>query len=330
MDLSTTYMGLKLKNPLVASASPLARSVDNVKRMEDAGASAVVMYSFFEEQIKKDQEQLHHFLVAGSESFAEAITYFPEPEEYYNLDAEAYLNQIRKLKESVDIPIMASLNGVTPGGWMRYAKEMQEAGADAIELNVYYIAANPDIGPREVEDMYIEDLKTVKSSVTIPVAMKIGPYFTSFSHMARRLSDAGADGLVLFNRFYQPDINLDRLEIVPNLMFSSAFEMRQPLRWIAILYSKVACSLAATGGIHTATDAIKMIMAGADITMFASVLYTRGIDQIAEIHKGMLEWMEKNEYLSVEQMKGSMSFKNVASPAAYARANYMKTLQSIQ
>lgn len=330
MDLNTSYLNMNLKNPIVCSATPLARSVDNVKRMEDAGASAVVMYSLFEEQIIHDQVELHHFLVSNSESFTEAQSYFPEPENYYNLNAEAYLDQIRKLKESVDIPIIGSLNGISSGGWMKYAREMEEAGADAIELNIYYVAADPSISPREIEDVYVEDLTTVKKSVKIPVSIKIGPHFTSFSNMAMRLDKAGADSLVLFNRFYQPDIDLENLEIVPNLIFSSPFDMRLPLRWIAILYSKVKADLAATGGIHRAEDAIKMIMAGANVTMISSIIFMNGIGVIKDILSDMRTWMEEHEYNSIQEMKGSMSYKNVAEPAAYARANYMKTLQSIR
>ncbi len=330
MDLSTTYLGMKLKNPVVCSASPLSRSVDNVKKMEDHGAAAVVMYSLFEEQIRHDKEELDHFLATTSGGFSEALSYFPEPESYYNLDAEGYLNQLRKLKESVSIPVIASLNGVSQGGWEKYAREMEKAGADAIELNIYYIAADSQIPPNEIEDMYVNDLTLVKNSVNIPVSIKIGPYFSSFSHLANRLDEAGADGLVLFNRFYQPDIDLENLEIVPNLIFSSPFDMRLPLRWIAILYSRIKANLAATGGIHRPEDAIKMIMVGADVTMIASVMFLHGINVISDIVNGMEKWMDAHEYSSIEQMKGSMSYKNVAHPAAYARANYMKTLHSIQ
>lgn len=312
------------------SASPLSRSLDNVKRMEDAGASAIIMYSLFEEQILQDQEELNRFLTQSKDAFAEAQSYFPEPEEFYNMNAEAYLDQIRKIKQTVDIPVIGSLNGVSPGGWMKYASEMEQAGADAIELNIYYVAADPTITPSDVEQMYIDDVKAAKSSVRIPVSIKIGPYFNNFSYMAQKLDEAGADGLVLFNRFYQPDIDLEHREIVPNLIFSTPFDLRLPLRWIAILYGRLKASLGATGGIHNGQDAVKMILAGADVTMMASALYIHGIDKIKEVIDGLSQWMEANEYASVEEMKGSMSYQNVAHPAAYARANYMRTLQSIK
>ncbi len=329
MDLTTTYLGLKLKNPLVLSATPISGDVDKVKRLEDLGIAGVVMYSLFEEQINHEIDEIDHFLSYKNESFAEALTYFPEPEEYRNLHAEEYLHQISRLKESVGIPVIGSLNGVSPGGWTKYAKKIEEAGADALELNIYYIPTNPDMSAEQVEKIYLDNLKLVKESVNIPVAMKLSPHFSAFANMAKKLDGAGADGLVLFNRFYQPDIDLKTLEVVPNLQFSTSHEMRLPLRWIAILYGRIKANLAATTGIHTAEDMIKMTMVGADVTMIASVLLQEGIAKTREILDDLKKWMEENEYESIQQMKGSMSYKAVGDPAAYERANYLKTLQSI-
>ncbi len=328
MDLTTTYMGLTLKNPLVLSASPLTNSVDKVKAVEDAGAAAVVMHSLFEEQIIHDQQEIDHFLTTTSHNYAEALDYFPEPEEYRNLHAEEYLEQLRKLKEALEIPVIGSLNGVSAGGWMKYAAEMEKAGADAIELNIYYVATDPNITCAEVEQMYLDDLKTVKQTVSIPVAMKLSPFFTAFGNMAKRLDEAGADALVLFNRFYQPDIDLERLEVTPNLQFSTSYEIRLPLRWIAILYGKVKASLAATSGVHNPEDALKLIMAGADVTMMTSAVLEHGPYAFERMLKGMTRWMEEHEYESIQQMKGSMSYQHVAEPAAYERANYIRMLQS--
>lgn len=330
MDLSTTYLGLKLKNPLVLSASPLSAEIDQIKKAEELGASAVVMYSLFEEQINHEINEIDHFLSHGSDSFAEALSYFPEPEEFKNLHAEEYLNQISKLKEIVDIPVIGSLNGVSPGGWMEYAKKIEEAGADGLELNIYYIATDPELDAEKVEQLYIDNLTTVKRAVNLPVAIKLAPYFSAFANMAVKLDEAGADGLVLFNRFYQPDIDLEQLEVIPNLQFSSKQEMRLPLRWIALLYGKVNASIAATTGIHNAEDVIKMVMVGADITMLASVLLAHGIEKLEDILSGVEDWMDKNDYDSIKQMKGSMSSKAIAEPAAYERANYIKTLQSFK
>ena len=329
MDLTTTYMGLKLKNPLVPSASPLGRDITTVKRMEEAGASAVVLESLFEEQIIHEKFEMDHFLAHGTESFAEATSYFPEPE-MYNFGPEEYLTHIQHCKEAVGIPIIASLNGVSIGGWTDYARKMQEAGADALELNSYYLATDPAKDPKEIEDNYIGVLKSVKDSVTIPVALKLSPYFTSLSFMAKRFDEIGVDALVLFNRFYQPDIDLESLEVVPNLVLSTSESMRMPLRWIAILYGKVKANMAATSGIHTHEDVLKMIMAGADITQLCATLLQNGVGRITEIQDGMIKWMEDHEYESVKQMKGSMSHKSVAEPAAFERANYMRVLKSYQ
>lgn len=327
MDLSTTYMGLKLKNPIVPSSSPLSQSLDNVKKMEDAGAAAVVVYSLFEEQIKHESGELDHYLSIGTESFAEALSYFPEPQHFY-LTPYQYLDHIAALKKAVDIPIIGSLNGVSTGGWVKYAKNIEQAGADALELNIYYVAANPELTGNEIENMYLDVLTEVKKNVKIPVAIKLSPFFASMSNMAKRLDNAGADALVLFNRFYQPDFDLENLEVVPNLVLSTNWEMRLPLRWIAILYDNVKASLAATSGIHNHEDVIKIMMAGGDVAMMASEILVNGIGRINEILNGIKEWMVKNEYDSISMMKGSMSQKKIAQPAAFERANYMKLLQS--
>ncbi|UCF62985.1 MAG: dihydroorotate dehydrogenase-like protein [bacterium] len=328
MDLTTSYMGLKLKNPIVLSASPISADVDQVKQAEDFGAAGVVMYSLFEEQINHEINEIDHFLSQGSESFAEALSYFPEPEQFKNLHAEEYLELIKKLKETVEIPIIGSLNGVSPGGWMDYAKKIEAAGADALELNIYYIATDMSMNSEKVEQLYIDNLKSVKKAVNIPVAIKLGPYFSAFANMAGKLDKEGADGLVLFNRFYQPDIDLNALEVVPDLHLSSSHEMRLPLRWIAVLYGRIKASLAATTGIQSAEDIIKMVMVGADVTMLASILLKEGVNKIDQLVNGLQRWMSDNEYESIKQMKGSMSYKAVADPAAFERANYIKTLQS--
>ena len=327
MDLSTTYLGLSLKNPLVPSAGPLSAEIGSLRQMEDAGASCVVLHSLFEEQIRHEAAEFDHYLSYGTESFAEAITYFPQPDDY-RLGPEEYLGHIAKAKEAVRIPIIASLNGVSQGGWIDYARQMEQAGADAIELNVYFVATDPELSSSEVESRYLDILKAVKSTVKIPVAMKLSPYFSAPAAMARRLDEAGADGLVLFNRFYQPDIDLETLTIVPGLMLSSTFEMRLPLRWIATLHGRVSASLAATTGISSGPDVLKMIMAGADVTQLCSVLLRKGPQELSVIRGEMERWMEENEYESLKQMKGSLSQRSAADPALFERANYMKTLNS--
>lgn len=328
MDLSTTYMGLKLKNPIVPSASPLSQNVDTVKAMEDAGAAAVVVYSLFEEQIEHESGELNHYLSYHADSFAEALNYFPEQQEY-NLTPYQYLDHIANLKKSVKIPVIGSLNGVSTGGWIKYAQNIEQAGADAIELNLYYVAANQMITSAEIEKLYVDVLKEVKKNVKIPVAIKLSPFFTSMSNMAKSLDEAGADALVLFNRFYQPDFDLEKLEVVPNLQLSTNWEMRLPLRWIAILHGNLKkASLAATSGIHSHEDVIKVMMAGADVAMVCSELLTNGVGRIKEMLDGVTKWMEVNEYDSIATMKGSMSQKSIAEPAAFERANYMKMLQS--
>lgn len=327
MDMKTRYLGLDLKNPVIASASPLTMRLDMARRIEDAGAAALVMPSLFEESILAEQHELNHHLTHGTESFAEALSYFPEQEEY-RLGPENYLETLRALKAAVDVPVVASLNGVSEGGWTRYAKHMEEAGADAIELNVYFIPTDPDVSGRDIEQMYVDTLKSVKASVSIPVALKLSPFFSNMAEMAGRFAAAGADGLVLFNRFYQPDLDLEELTVRPNILLSTPQAMRLPLRWMAILHGRVGTSLAASSGIHTGIDALKMLMAGADAVMVASLLFERGPGAVAAILGEMQAWMEEHEYESVAQLKGSMSQKSVAEPAAYERALYVKAIQS--
>jgi dihydroorotate dehydrogenase (fumarate) len=327
MTLTTNYMGMALKNPIVASSSPLSHNVDSIRRLEDAGAAAVVMYSLFEEQITFDSFYIDYYLTSGTDSFAESLTYFPEMQGY-NLWPDEYMNLIRRAKEAVDIPIIGSLNGVSSGGWVDYAALMEEAGADAIELNVYYIPTNENLQGSEVENIYLETLRTVKSSVSLPVAMKLSPYFSSTANMAKRLVDEGANGLVLFNRFYQPDIDLETLEVVPRLVLSNSNELRLPLRWVAILYGRLLADFAVTTGIHSSQDVLKALMAGAKVTMMASELLQNGIRRINDIVEEVQLWMDEHEYESVSQMIGSMSQLHCAEPAAFERANYMKTLAS--
>jgi len=327
MDLTTNYLGLKLRTPLVPSASPLSEDIDNIKKMEDAGASAIVLYSLFEEQLRQDRAELAHNLEQGTESFAEALTYFPKSEDY-RLGPEEYLKHITKAKKAVRIPIIASLNGSSAGGWTHYAKLIQKAGADALELNIYQIPTDAGVSAEKIEKSYLDILKAVKSEVTIPVAVKLSPFFTNFAHVAKRLDDAGANALVLFNRFYQPDIDLDTLEVKPNILLSTPMAMRLPLRWIAILYGRLHANLAATSGIHRATDALKILMAGADATMLCSVLIRHGVHQIGVIEREMIAWMEEHEYESISQLKGSLSQKKCPAPSEFERAQYLKALSS--
>ncbi len=327
MDLTTEYMGLKLKNPLVASASPLSYRLDQYKRMEDAGIAAVVNTSIFEEQIIREAFDVHQFSIQTADRFAESLSFTPEQSSYL-MGPEEYLNHIRAAKNAVGIPVIASLNGYTAGGWTKYAGEIQQAGADALELNIYFIPTDMNQTGEEIEKTYIEIVKEVKSHVTIPVAVKIAPYFSNMAHMAKRLDEAGADALVLFNRFYQPDIDLENLEVVPNLLLSTSYDIRLPLRWIAILYGKIKASLAATSGVHHANDVLKMLMAGADAAMLCSVLLREGIEYAKTILAEMEEWMKLQEYESVKQMRGSMSQKSCEDPGAFERANYMRMLQS--
>jgi dihydroorotate dehydrogenase (fumarate) len=325
MNLTTNYLGLKLRTPLVPAASPLSENIDDIKKMEDAGASAVVLYSLFEEQLRQDRAELNQSMEQGTESFAEALTYFPEPESY-NLGPEEYLKHIAQAKKSVRIPVIASLNGSSAGGWTSYAKQIQQAGADALELNIYYIPTDMKLSASDVEQTYLDILKAVKKEVTIPVAVKLSPFFTNFACMAEKLDAAGANGLVLFNRFYQPDIDLETLEVKPNILLSTPMAMRLPLRWIAILHGRLHANLAATSGIHRASDVLKMLMAGADVTMLCSTVIRHGIPQIALIERELTDWLVEHEYESVSQLKGSLSQKNCAEPAAFERAQYMKAL----
>lgn len=328
MDLTTTYMGLRLRSPLVVgAAAPLTEDIYHIKRMEDSGAAAVVLHSFFEEQLRQEQLELHHHLTHGTESYAEALTYFPEPQ-IFHVGSEEYLKHIRKAKEMVDIPIIASLNGSTLGGWTHYAKQIEQAGADALELNIYYVPTDMDLTGAQVEQNYIDILLAVKSEVKIPVAIKLSPFFSNMANMAKRLTDAGADALVLFNRFYQPDIDIETLDVQPNVLLSTPQAMRVPLRWIAILYGRLSTDLAATSGIHKATDVLKMLMAGASVTMLVSVLLRHGIEHLAEIEQGMRHWMQEHEYESVKQLQGSMSQMNCPDESAFERAQYMKAIQT--
>jgi dihydroorotate dehydrogenase (fumarate) len=308
VDLSTTYLGLKLKNPLVASASPFSEDLGKIRQMEDAGLAAVVMHSLFEEQIALESQELDNHLWQGTESFAESLTYFPDMTNY-NLGPEGYLEHLRKAKAAVTIPVIGSLNGVSTGGWIEYAKKIEAAGAD-------------------VERVYLELAKHVKSSVRIPVAVKLNIYFSAMANMARQLDEAGVDGLVLFNRFYQPDFDLESLEVTPVLHLSSPYELLLRLHWVAILYGHVRADLAVTGGVHTGLDVLKAMMAGARVAMMTSSLLRNGIEHAAKVRSELVQWMEEHEYESIRQMQGSMSQRSVAEPAAFLRGNYMKMLSS--
>jgi len=328
-DLSTAYLGLKLKNPLVVSASPLSKKIDRAKRLEDAGISAIVMYSLFEEQIIHESLELDHYLNRGSESFAEALSYLPDGG-LYAIKPEKYLDQVSGLKKALKIPVIGSLNGVSKGGWTKYAKKIEEAGADALELNMYYIATDTEMTSSDIEDMQVELVAEVKSAIKIPLAVKISPFVTSITNFVKRLVDAGADGLVLFNRFYQPDFDLDELEIVHSLDLSTSSDLRLPLRWISILHGKLAVDFALTSGVHTYMDVLKAMMAGAKVAMTASNLLHNGEQAIGPILSELEVWMKEREYESIQQMQGSMSQKSVKEPAAFERANYMKVLNSFR
>jgi dihydroorotate dehydrogenase (fumarate) len=329
MDLTTTYLGLQLRTPLVASASPLSEDVGTIRRMEDAGISAVVLHSLFEEQIVADQMELHHRLSEPAFSYPEALSYLPEPSDW-GPGPDQYLEHVRRAREAVAVPVIASLNGSSPGGWIEYAALLERAGADAIELNLYSIPTRPDVTSAQIEDGYVEVVRAVRASVKIPLAVKISPYFTSLANMTKRLEDAGADGLVLFNRFYQADVDLDALEVAPNLLLSTPQALRLPLTWIGILRGQLRLSLAATSGVHWAHDVLKMLLVGADATMLCSTLLRHGIETIRRIESGVCEWLELHEYESVRQMQGSMSQHRSSSPAAFERAQYVKTLHSFQ
>jgi dihydroorotate dehydrogenase (fumarate) len=327
MKLATTYLGFKLRTPLVPSASPLSEDLDNIRRMEDAGASAVVFHSLFEEQLRPGNYRQRSGSGNGDEFSSDALTDFSgEPD--FKVDPEAYVNHIAKAKAAVKVPIIGSLNGSTFGGWQRYARLIEQAGADALELNIYTVPTDPERGADDIETEYLTIVASVKGLLKIPVAVKLSPFFTNLSRFARRLDQTGINALVLFNRFYQPDIELETLEVSPNLLLSTPMAMRLPMRWIALLYGRIGANLAATSGIHHGVDALKMLMAGADVTMLCSILLRRGIDHIRAIEREMREWMEEHEYESVEQIKGIMSQKNCPDPTAFERAQYMRSLST--
>jgi dihydroorotate dehydrogenase (fumarate) len=329
MDLSTKYLGMQLRTPLVASASPLSQEISGIRNLEDAGASAVVLYSLFEEQLHKEALELELHLNAGTESFAESITYFPHSSEFHT-GPDEYLEHIRKAKSAVDIPIIASLNGATLGGWAKYARQVEQAGADAIECNLYFIPTNTEILGSEVETTYADILREVKTSVQIPIAAKLSPFFSNLANVAKRFDQIGTNGLVLFNRFYQPDIDLEELEIKPNVLLSSAQDLRLPLTWIGILFGHVRANLAATSGVHGPEDVIKLLMVGADVTMLCSALLRYGVGHLRHVEEGVVEWMEKHEYESVQQMQGSMSQLRCPDPGAFERAQYMRAVKGLQ
>lgn len=325
VDLTTTYLGKTLRTPIVVSASPMSEELDNLKHMRDSGASAVVLHSLFEEQLVREQHELHYHTSQGTDSFAEALTYFPEPDEFH-VGPDGYLEHIRKAKEALDIPVIASINASSFGSWSSFAKDIQQAGADALELNIYYIPTNPEMSGVDVEQGYADILKSVRETIDIPVAVKLSPFFSNMASVAKRLEETGANGLVLFNRFYQPDINIDELEVERKILLSTPAEMRLPLTWIGILYGRVKVDFAATTGIHTGIDALKMLMVGANVTMMASALFKYGIDHIKTVEQEMRFWMQEHEYESVKQMQGSMSQMKSADPSAFERAQYVRAV----
>ncbi|HLM98588.1 MAG TPA: dihydroorotate dehydrogenase-like protein [Bryobacteraceae bacterium] len=325
-DLSTSYLGLKLRSPLVASSSPLCKSVDNLCRLEDAGASAIVLHSLFEEQINLEAHELDRWL-EPNEGFAEAQSYLPDLTSY-NIGPEGYVEHIASAKRSVRIPVIGSLNGVSSGGWIRYARLIEQAGADALELNIYYLPTNPSLNSSQVEMMHTELVEEVKGSIRIPVAVKLGPYFSATPNMMMKLDRAGANGLVLFNRFYQPDFDLENLEVIPNLALSNSSELLMRLHWVAVLYGQIKADMAITGGVHTAEDVVKSMMAGAKVAMMTSALLRHGITYLAEVKTKLVEWLDEHEYESITEMQGSMSRRAVADPEAFERANYMRVLSS--
>ncbi|MEM7593168.1 MAG: dihydroorotate dehydrogenase-like protein [Cyanobacteria bacterium P01_A01_bin.83] len=328
VDISTTYLGLELRSPLVVgAAAPLTEDISNVKRLEDAGASAIVLHSLFEEQLLEERYALYHHIAHNAESHPEATSYFPD-REVFHVGSEGYLEQIRYAKRAVDIPIIASLNSSTIGAWSNYAQQVEQAGADAIELNIYSIPTDLNLTGEQVEQNYFDIVRAVKNSVDLPVAVKLSPFFSNMANMAKRLSDVGANGLVLFNRFYQPDIDLVSLEAEPNLLLSTARENRLPMRWIAILYGTLPVDFAATSGIRTAHDVIKMMMVGANVTMLVSVLLSHGIEQLGKIEKELVEWLEVKEYDSINQLQGSMSQINCPDPDIFERVQYLKAVQT--
>lgn len=327
MDLSTKYLGLELQHPLMPGASPLIDDLDRVRSLEDAGAAAIVMRSLFEEQITLDQMTTFHDIEEPAGSFAEALTYFPDPPDFA-LGPEDYLEQIQKIREAVGVPVIASLNGVTPRGWLEYARSIKQAGADALELNIYFVPTDPDETGEDIETRTVEVVRTVKEEVDIPVAVKLSPYYSSFANLAKRLDGVHADGLVLFNRFYQQDIDVEELEIVPQLRLSDSSELLLRMHWCAILAGRVKASLAVSGGVHTSIDAIKAVMTGAHAVQMVSALLAHSPDYLRVVLEGMVRWMEEHEYESLGQMQGSMTLQSVPDPSAFERANYMRVLQS--
>jgi dihydroorotate dehydrogenase (fumarate) len=329
LDLSTPYMGLQLRSPLVVSANPLSEKLDNILAMEDAGAGAVVLFSLFEEQIRQEAAKLEKVYNTTSNAFAEASGFFPDLEDYA-VGTSQYLEIIRQAKERVDIPIIASLNGVTPEGWIEYARDIEQAGADALEINVYFIPADIRMTAAEVEQRYLDIVRMVRKTIKIPIAVKLNPYFSSMGNMAHQLDLAGADALVLFNRFYQPDFDINELKVMPNLDFSHPSEIRLPLLWIAVLYGRVPVSLAATTGVHGAKELIKYLLAGADVAMCASALYQHGIPWIKDMLDDLKRYMQDMGFQSINDFKGSMSQQHISDPTAYERSNYIQILEDKQ
>ena len=328
-DLTTRYLGLALKNPLIASASPLSERVETVRQLEKAGIGAVVMYSLFEEQVIHESLELDHYLNYGTETYAEALTYLPDTGRY-SIGPEKYIDHVKRLKDAVTIPVIGSLNGVSSGGWIEYAKRIETAGADALELNIYYLPFDTAITSTGLEENYVQLVKDVRREIKIPLAVKVSPFLTGVANVLKQFSEAGANGLVLFNRFYQPDIDLEKMEVTPNLVLSTSTELRMPLRWIALLYGQIKADFAITSGVHNSEDVLKSMMAGASAAMMASELLKNGIGRIPEILDGMQTWMEAHEYESVSQMKGSMSAQAIHQPLALRRSNYIKVLNSFR
>ena len=326
-DLSTTYLGLALSSPLVASASPLCEDLGNLRRMEEAGAAAVVLHSLFEEQITRESDVLNEALSTGTDSFAEALSYFPDLQSY-NLGPDGYLEHIRKAKAALGIPVIGSINGVSSGSWVDYARKIEQAGADALELNVYFIPTDAHLTGAAVEQQYCDLVRDVKAAIRIPLAVKVGHQFTAFANVARRLEESGADALVLFNRFYQPDLDLDNLEVVSSLSLSQPYELLLRLHWVAVLYGRIQADLAVTGGVHEAPDVLKAMMTGANVAMMASALLKHGIPHLAKVRRELALWMNEHEYESIRQMRGSLSQRSAANPEAFERANYVKVLSS--
>ncbi len=327
MKLTTSYLGLTLEHPIVASASPLTKSLEGIKHLADARPGAVVMHSLFEEQLNNTSNELDHYMSYGTESFGEALTYFPEIDSF-DVGPDLYLEHISQAKEYTDVPIIGSLNGSSAGGWIRFAKWIAGAGADALELNIYHIPTDPNIDSSTIEDRYLETVRQVVDAIDIPVAVKIGPFFSSLPNMCKKLSDIGVKGIVMFNRFYQPDIDIDHLEVAPNLTLSTSDDLRLPLRWVAILKGRIDTDFAITSGVHSGRDVLKGLLAGANVCMTTAELLVHGSDRIGQMKNEMVEWMEEREYESVEQLLGSMCQQHVIDPASFERANYMKILNS--